>query len=79
MIFIGELMTFLLQFFVEKKCISRKQVFNWYNNKDENGYKGFDGAKQMTAPFIRSFWTDNNGKIVYYGRLFLIINYCFRY
>lgn len=55
-------MTFLLKYFVEHKCLSRRQIFNWYNNRDANGYQGFDGAKQMTAPFIKSEWTNNTGK-----------------
>ncbi|CAF1120748.1 unnamed protein product [Adineta ricciae] len=58
-----ELMTMILQFFVDNNCLNVNQVIYWFKNKDENAYKGFDGAKQMTAPFIKSLWmnrTDNN-------------------
>ncbi|UJR08581.1 hypothetical protein I4U23_012840 [Adineta vaga] len=51
-----ELMTFILQYFVDSKCLNRNQIFYWYHNKNEYSYKGFDGAKQMTAPFIKSLW-----------------------
>ncbi|CAF3835505.1 unnamed protein product [Adineta steineri] len=53
-----QLMTFLLHFFVDHQCISAHQISHWYYNKDINAYTGFDGAKQMTAPFINSLWTD---------------------
>ena len=72
-------MTFLLQYFFEQKCLTRRQIYNWYSNKDTDVYQGFDGAKQMTTPFIQSLWTNSTGKIIYYGRLFSIIKYYFRY
>ncbi|CAF0850152.1 unnamed protein product [Adineta steineri] len=59
-----QLMTFLLHFFVDHQCISAHQISHWYYNKDINAYTGFDGAKQMTAPFINSFWTDQSNSNV---------------
>ncbi|CAF0818043.1 unnamed protein product [Adineta steineri] len=59
-----QLMTFLLHFFVDHQYISAHQISHWYYNKDINAYTGFDGAKQMTAPFINSFWTDQSNSNV---------------
>jgi hypothetical protein len=58
------MMTFLLQYFVEHQCLTRTQILSWYNSKDLPGYEDFDGIKQLTAPFIKSFWINNQGKFV---------------
>ncbi len=57
-IFIGEMMTFLLQFFLNHNCIDQNQIFNWYEN-DIHGYKGFNLAKQLATPFINSIQINN--------------------
>lgn len=56
-------MTFLLEHFVNHHCLSRRQVYNWYIDKDLHSYQGFDGAKQLTAPFIKSLWSGNANKV----------------
>ena len=51
------MMTFLLQFFLDHRCINRVQIFKWFNNQDEHGvhaYKGFQQAKQLATSFIRT-------------------------
>lgn len=57
-------MTFLLQYFIDNQCLSRKQIVNWYSNRDLSGYEGFDGVKQMTTPFIKSLWINIRGKFM---------------
>jgi hypothetical protein len=69
-IFIGEMMTFLLQFFLNHQCVDRNQILNWYD-KDIHGYKGFNLAKQLATPFIRSFSTSQTGKIQYSKEIFI--------
>ncbi|CAF3566102.1 unnamed protein product [Rotaria sordida] len=54
-----EMMTFLLQYFVNHQCISRNEIVDWYNNIELHGYQGFDDAKQLTAPFIKSLCINN--------------------
>ena len=54
-------MTTILHLFVDNNCLNVNQVIYWFKNKDENVYKGFDGAKQMTAPFIKSLWMPRTG------------------
>ena len=63
MIFIGDLMTFILQHFVDHHAISRRQILNWYTDKDLQGYQGFDGVKQLTTPFIKSLWSATANKV----------------
>jgi hypothetical protein len=62
MIFIGDMMTFLLQHFVDYHCISRRQILNWYTDKNLHSYQGFDGAKQLTTPFIKLLWAGTASK-----------------
>ncbi|CAF3525801.1 unnamed protein product, partial [Rotaria sp. Silwood2] len=52
-----EMMTFLLQYFVNHQCISRNEILDWYDKIDLHGYQGFDDAKLLTAPFIKSLLT----------------------
>lgn len=71
-------MTFILQFFIDHQCLSRNQVVNWYNNRDLDGYEGFDGVKQLTTPFIKSLWISNNGKFII-ENFFVIKKHYFSY
>ncbi len=56
-------MTFILQHFVDHHAISRRQILNWYTDKDLHGYQGFDGVKQLTAPFIKLLWSATANKV----------------
>jgi hypothetical protein len=54
------MMTFLLQFFLNHQCIDQNQIITWYTNQDALGvlaYKGFDHAKKLATPFIKSLST----------------------
>ncbi len=64
------MMTFLLQFFLNHGCIDLNQILNWYS-KDIHGYKGFNLAKQLATPFIRSCSTSQTGKIQYSKEIFI--------
>ena len=52
------MMTFLLQFFLNHQCINQKQILDWYNNKDTLDYAGFNSARQLASPFIKSLSTN---------------------
>jgi hypothetical protein len=54
MILLGGIMTFLLHYFIDNQCLTQNQIINWYNNIGLQDYEGFDGVKQLTAPFIKS-------------------------
>jgi hypothetical protein len=62
--FIDEMMTFLLQFFLNHQCINQKQILDWYNNKDTLDYAGFDSARQLASPFIKSLSTNKTEQTV---------------
>jgi hypothetical protein len=53
---IGNLMKFLLQFFLDHQCITLNIILNWYNNNDAHGYIGYEEAKQLAEPFIQSLF-----------------------
>jgi hypothetical protein len=51
------MMTFLLQFFVNHQCISENLILDWYNKNDAHGYMGYEEAKQLAEPFVKSLLT----------------------
>ena len=59
------MMTFLLQYFIDHQCLNRHHIISWYNSRDLHGYEGFDGIKQLTAPFLKTLWVNNKGKFCY--------------
>jgi hypothetical protein len=58
-----EMMTFLLQFFLNHKCINECLILNWYNYKGVIAYKGYELAKSLATSFINSISITNTGKI----------------
>lgn len=59
--FADQIMTFLLTFFLDKKCLSTTELIHWYRSEDVFGYIGFSQAKRLAEPFIRSI--DHDGEI----------------
>ncbi len=53
------MMTFVLQFFLKHQCITQNLILKWYNNNDAHGYMGFQEAKQLAEPFIKSLSTSD--------------------
>lgn len=62
-LFVGEVMTTLLQFFFDYKCIGKKTLFKWYNRIKKSRYEGLEQAKELAKPFIQSFSRQPIGKI----------------
>ncbi|CAF2045150.1 unnamed protein product [Rotaria magnacalcarata] len=54
-----EAMTFLLQFFVNHQCISQKQILRWYNNVKLHTCMGFEGARLLIEPYIKTLLSNN--------------------
>ncbi|UJR08579.1 hypothetical protein I4U23_012838 [Adineta vaga] len=53
-----EMMTFLLQYFINHQCINKNLIRTWYHNRNKNLYKGYIFAKQLATPFILSIAND---------------------
>lgn len=56
------MMTFLLQFFLTHECINQNHILDWYNSNDTHGYMGFQEARQLTEPFIKSLSTKDTAQ-----------------
>jgi len=54
MIILDDMMTFLLQYFLNHQCLDQDQIFKWYNHKGTFRYEGYNKAKQLAQPFIES-------------------------
>ena len=61
--FIDEMMTFLLQFFLNHQCINQEQILDWYNSKDTPDYAGFNSAKQLASSFIKLLPTNTTDSV----------------
>ncbi len=55
-------MTFLLEFFLNHQCITQNLILEWYNNNDAHGYMGFQEAKRLAEPFIKSLSTSDTAE-----------------
>ncbi len=56
--FIDDMITFLLQFFLNHHCIDQEQILKWYNHRGTFRYEGFSQAKQLARQFIESLSTN---------------------
>ena len=59
---LGGIMSFLLKFFLNYKCINYHLILNWYNGIERNDYEGFEQAQQLASPFLQSFFTSGKKK-----------------
>ncbi|CAF3931854.1 unnamed protein product [Adineta steineri] len=72
-----EMMTFLLQFFLNHQLLNPTTILTWYNDKTMISYEGFEFVKDLAAPFIKSISVQRTGKFkyqYYVYQLFILVD-----